>query len=517
MSESEPWCFTVVRTHGMRLMRPEKSWRPIITLEVDKHHCHETVMGVDGQNPNLKERFYLHQAHPHSRVDIRVWHRSQSKKKTKKRNLVATASHSLAELLKRQDNDPRAVRLQCQAPSKRAVSSRGKPQNGATLVLRVRPPSTATATATSITEMDGWESSGFASDTESSTNISQVLTPPPYSTNDTWPDGEDTVLDVPPRLRRRRRPRVVGYAIDSGDEVLSTDDDEDEDEDEPEPIVIIDDGPCPYSSDEEADDPPPVPDPRSVRQWLSAILAPSLLPQYTETEKIEVPRHYGMSCAERVLASFTTYSELRAARVDSDFERVFVRLQMEWTYVGGLLVALAAVSTAVFAIAPDSIFAVDTYARSAIAASSIASGLGIASDAWFLLRYNWADLHTFITRARDIYASYFFFALSARLPALLLFLASLALLLFLALVAFDVAPAGVLLLCFGAGMVMGAQFLVWGVHRAGRGVRKVGGAVCAACGRVFGRGLGWGKEGEGEGEGKEVEGEGEGKREFESS
>ena len=51
---------TVVRTQGMRLMRPEKSWRPIITVEVDKHQAHETVLGTDGQNPNLKETLHLY-------------------------------------------------------------------------------------------------------------------------------------------------------------------------------------------------------------------------------------------------------------------------------------------------------------------------------------------------------------------------------------------------------------------------------------------------------------------------
>jgi hypothetical protein len=51
---------TVVRTQGMRLMRPEKSWRPIVTVEVDKHHAYETVLGTDGQNPNLKETFHLY-------------------------------------------------------------------------------------------------------------------------------------------------------------------------------------------------------------------------------------------------------------------------------------------------------------------------------------------------------------------------------------------------------------------------------------------------------------------------
>jgi len=40
-------------------MRPEKFWRPIVTVEVDKHHTHETVLGVDGQNINQKEVFKL--------------------------------------------------------------------------------------------------------------------------------------------------------------------------------------------------------------------------------------------------------------------------------------------------------------------------------------------------------------------------------------------------------------------------------------------------------------------------
>lgn len=55
-------------------------------------------------------------------------------------------------------------------------------------------------------------------------------------------------------------------------------------------------------------------------------------------------------------------------------------------------------NAAVFAISPDSLFQIQPYALSAIAASSIASGLGIATDAWFLLRYNWINLETFIVR-----------------------------------------------------------------------------------------------------------------------
>jgi len=63
-----------------------------------------------------------------------------------------------------------------------------------------------------------------------------------------------------------------------------------------------------------------------------------------------------------------------------------------------MLTRFSSVDTAVFSISPGSIFSVDPYAQSAIASSSIASGLGISCDAWFLLRYNWADLHTFTVR-----------------------------------------------------------------------------------------------------------------------
>lgn len=49
----------VIRTRGLLFVRPEKSWRPIVTISVqDDGHDHglphEIVLGSDGQNPNLK-------------------------------------------------------------------------------------------------------------------------------------------------------------------------------------------------------------------------------------------------------------------------------------------------------------------------------------------------------------------------------------------------------------------------------------------------------------------------------
>jgi len=51
-----------------------------------------------------------------------------------------------------------------------------------------------------------------------------------------------------------------------------------------------------------------------------------------------------------------------------------------------------------FAITPDSVFKINSYAYIAMATSSTACGLGIACDLWFLVRYNWVDSETFIVR-----------------------------------------------------------------------------------------------------------------------
>ena len=57
MSDSS--CGPVVRTRGLLFVRPEKSWRPIVSISVvDNDHDHglphEVTLGCDGQNPNLK-------------------------------------------------------------------------------------------------------------------------------------------------------------------------------------------------------------------------------------------------------------------------------------------------------------------------------------------------------------------------------------------------------------------------------------------------------------------------------
>ncbi|KIM41504.1 hypothetical protein M413DRAFT_72188 [Hebeloma cylindrosporum] len=121
---------------------------------------------------------------------------------------------------------------------------------------------------------------------------------------------------------------------------------------------------------------------------------------------------------------------------------------------------------AMFAITPGSIFELNSHAYTAIAASSTACGLGIACNMWFLLRYSWVDLETFVYRARDIYDSYVFFSLSSRMPTFCMLLSSVSLMAFLGLIACDAWPVGVLVIGILVAFVMILQFIVYGMHQS---------------------------------------------------
>ncbi|KAG6915177.1 hypothetical protein DXG01_012861, partial [Tephrocybe rancida] len=458
------WRITIVRTQGMRFMRPERSWRPIIIVAIDKYQSHEIVMGVDGQNPDLKQHLEVHPVQMTSQVNVQVWHQSQTKKKKKKRNLVASSSLSFAELLRQLRTENKSGELSL--PLRISPTRRGKSLDGASLLLRVNPPEDVRR---NLLDIDASESTSLVCESgkpqpvpssrkstiQETSDISSPITPL-TPVDDLWPNGSNIS-----RLRRRRGP---GYHLSSDDGFCSSLEDGFDDHNSPD----FSDG-CSFSGDDAGDvdfeDDTTLLDDESLyaapgTKWIQVIWS-SILPQ-NGVSTIEVPLN--MTVAERMLASFTAYRELKEATLDSQFEKVFTQLQTEWTYVGGVLAGLAAVSTSVFAIAPEAIVKVESSSRSAIAASSVSAGLGIACDSWFILRYNWADMPTFRRRAQDVYSSFFFFALSARMPALCIVISSFSLMVFMALIAFEVWPVGMLMMCFGMGLVMTLQFLVYGVH-----------------------------------------------------
>ncbi|KAF5340469.1 hypothetical protein D9757_014603 [Collybiopsis confluens] len=169
--------------------------------------------------------------------------------------------------------------------------------------------------------------------------------------------------------------------------------------------------------------------------------SPGIIPTYTEG-------NINWEWWERALCLFTIYKELRVAerqelelmnsfsnptRIQNTglgntslnsvatpnmywilkYDQIYQRLQVEWTYIGMLLIGMAAVDASIFAVSPSSssspntaplsssLFPIDGYARSAVSMSTIATAFGLTCVIYFLLNYGWIDLETFLTRARS--------------------------------------------------------------------------------------------------------------------
>ncbi|KAJ6522426.1 hypothetical protein DFH09DRAFT_1286849 [Mycena vulgaris] len=180
-------------------------------------------------------------------------------------------------------------------------------------------------------------------------------------------------------------------------------------------------------------------------------------------EEIQLERRpVARRLALRLLSACTPYSALEAATSDPDCEQVVETLKSEWLNVGRWFLALGAVDMSLLAIDSQSLFKIDLFSQRAIAASSAATGLGLLCDAWFLVRYYPLQPRVFMTRARDVYGSYAFFSLSARLPSLAVLISILALSAFVGRVAYQTLPAFVIVLGVVFAVVMSLQYIIRG-------------------------------------------------------
>ncbi|KAI0352199.1 hypothetical protein OH77DRAFT_1498079 [Trametes cingulata] len=470
MHFSEPWHLTVVRTRGLLFVRPEKSWRPIVSLSVvDSGHeqpLPDIVLGCDGQNPNLKSVVPIHGVKPSTRLVIQVFHKSQTKKKHRKRTLVGSASLSLGEFLNRHppphdrpvEHD---VRLSCPPPQRKSPTIGGKQQHSASLTLKLAVPrvphSSEGSRPQSPISDDHYDYEGVFSDGASYTLVSVVADEP--ASERPWEQPPPETLGGSTGLRRRRR--VRGFRVDSDQS----------------------DGNVSESSGEEPWVPPTPPDDYFSQPYDAdsedvcgsilrdeveeAFISPSLLPRHADQVSMSSMQR-SLSFAESVVDSFTPYHELREADEEDDVEKaekVLARLLTEWYVVGASLLALAAIDAAVFGFAPDALFVVDGFSQSVVAIGAIAAGIGLVSDAWFLILYSGANAAKFQRLAKDVYGSYFFFCLTCRFPVMCMFVSALALMLFLLGVAWTAWPTAVLVMSFVAGLLLTSQFLVYGIHR----------------------------------------------------
>lgn len=66
--------YTVIRTQGVFFLRPEKTWRPIVTVALvdTAHPPYEVLLGCDGQNPNTKVPFTLYDVDESTQLAISI-------------------------------------------------------------------------------------------------------------------------------------------------------------------------------------------------------------------------------------------------------------------------------------------------------------------------------------------------------------------------------------------------------------------------------------------------------------
>ncbi|KAH9954068.1 hypothetical protein BJV74DRAFT_891843 [Russula compacta] len=112
----------------------------------------------------------------------------------------------------------------------------------------------------------------------------------------------------------------------------------------------------------------------------------------------------------------------------------------------------------------STVFWPDCYPSGTMLVHHVAAAIGLFIDVWFIFAYSGADVHKFHTLAVDIYGSYFFFALSLRLPLVALFVSVLALVGFLSAIAWTAWPTAVLVMCVLTGALITLQFIVYGFH-----------------------------------------------------
>ncbi|KAH9988210.1 hypothetical protein BJV77DRAFT_1022858, partial [Russula vinacea] len=379
-------------------------WRPIVTMEVDGQRKHEVVLGVDGQN-RIREKlcFCDHDAHHRTQIKLDVWHKSQSKTKSRRRrHHVASALIPLGEVMRKQGTDPYVELCLSGVRTTRKKSMMQKRHPCASLLVRLRPPPSA------VRDNDGSEDdvSLLGSDKSPSDTLVTPVTDEPENTPP-WASG--VFEEQPSGLRRRKIDK--GYCIDSGEECSGESD------------YCLSEG----ETEETACDP-----------W-----EPSISPDEYPTTPRQIPSDSdilspdnvsatsGASLASSAFDMLTYHRELREAQMDSDFDRILSKLLSEWYYTGASLLSIAAV----FGFSPDHLFNVDSFAKRSLIISSVAAAIGLFVDVWFIFAYSGADVRKFHTLAVDVYGSYFFFSLSSRLPLFALIVSALALVGFLGAVA----------------------------------------------------------------------------------
>ncbi|KAK0229378.1 hypothetical protein EDD85DRAFT_852932 [Armillaria nabsnona] len=412
------WDITVLRSQGLHACRAETPWRPVITVE-DGRSQHVHEVRLGSDGQNPDQKASGFRLHEANAPSITIKAWYRPIARRSKKKLLGTAIYSLVQL------EAKTHKIEVSlVPQRNNINTNSS--LSPIIFLRVKPASSTWPHENAIP-----------------THSLQLFPAPDVSQS--LPPSPDPGYLGPNMLGLSMTPASTSSGIStprrSYDDIF-------------EPLLS------------------------SSSSLLTPLTVPSPLPQHYDIDQ-PLPE---FNFAERLISSCTIYRELKCAKLENDFENAFSKQQEEWTYVAALLLALIAVSTAVFAVTPDSEFKVTSYARLPIAVSAITSGLGLVCDFWFISRYRFSSTSTLTQRSLDLFGTHFFFAFSARIPMLCLVVSSIWLLAFLGIMAYVVSSDVVLVVGIFVGAGMTAQIwvfvLYWCARKVGHGLRMVIRARC---------------------------------------
>ncbi|KAJ7142915.1 hypothetical protein C8R44DRAFT_761389 [Mycena epipterygia] len=232
---------------------------------------------------------------------------------------------------------------------------------------------------------------------------------------------------------------------------------------------------------------PPLMEEAAVTRWLkegtdgATALPEDFIPRWREATLLLLPSYFSTpdlvtrtlpSRMRRNIARITVVRSLEYATSDLDYERVQKQVREEWLKVGGLLVGLAALETAAFALSPGSAFSIDKVARITVSGSSISTGAGLLCDIYLILRFSLASVTVFKHRTQDKYEvrgngsinrtqSYLFFAVAARLPLLLAVVSIVFIAVLLAYAAYRISRLVMLAILGLTGIILYLEYICW--------------------------------------------------------
>ncbi|ETW78749.1 hypothetical protein HETIRDRAFT_410717 [Heterobasidion irregulare TC 32-1] len=252
-----------------------------------------------------------------------------------------------------------------------------------------------------------------------------------------------------------------------------------------------------------------LPDPEgpcSLEQNISDAAMKTQSDEYRDFSRVEIPpssawsgwgrlakaSSYIKSNGVSAFGAITYYDQLREA---DNYDVISGKLVAEWYTVGASLLGMAALVVTIFGFTPDGVFDLHECVVQFVAVCSVATGVGLAVDVMLLLKFSSASGSRFKILATGVYSSLVFFAITSRVPLLMLAVSVCSMALFLISMSWSICWQTALCISTLAATLLLVQYIIFSVrfvigsiaHFQRQTIRLVHRLTQKLCDRYFGK------------------------------